>query len=475
MNKSEKIEKLKELKLKARELKKEIDYNNALQLGLKLVLNGSYGAFAAKYFILFNNKVAGTITAEGRQLTKTMSNDNEDYWYNIWHTDNDLHKKMKIKDVKKIEDTQPVSIYGDTDSIFVGFKPAIDSCKWQNNLFSDLLEKIPKRVLTIDNDIKNVENDNIKNINISDFSTKSEFAEHLKEIYSDYDVYFISGHLVKDKMINEILPEEKTFYNWKNELEFIQGLDRFRIEQYFKDCLDRHAKKYGVENIQDFELEKISESMINLEKKKYIQHIIYEDGVNFRRLDYFQPKGVELVRSSTPVFARDKDRGIPKILNYLFAHPDDFSIKNLMKIIRNMRREFELADIDEISMQSSCSNYNEKIIDDKESVKYVDGAHFAVKAAAYHNYLLNKETHLQTKYNFLKSGDKIKYYYTNNLEENKIFAFLRGSYPMEFAPEVNYDVQFEKAILNPINSIVKKMGIPEISKRLSVFMGIVGI
>ena len=42
MNKEEKIKKLLSLKERASSLKKEIDYYNALQLALKLVLNGSY-------------------------------------------------------------------------------------------------------------------------------------------------------------------------------------------------------------------------------------------------------------------------------------------------------------------------------------------------------------------------------------------------------------------------------------------------
>jgi hypothetical protein len=42
MTKEEKINKLESLRNKANELKKEADYYNALQLALKLVLNGSY-------------------------------------------------------------------------------------------------------------------------------------------------------------------------------------------------------------------------------------------------------------------------------------------------------------------------------------------------------------------------------------------------------------------------------------------------
>ena len=57
MTKEEKIKKVELLKRKSSDLKKEVDYYNALQLALKLVLNGSYGAFATSYFILYNNKI----------------------------------------------------------------------------------------------------------------------------------------------------------------------------------------------------------------------------------------------------------------------------------------------------------------------------------------------------------------------------------------------------------------------------------
>lgn len=42
MTKEEKLIKLESLRKQSIELKKEIDYYNALQTGLKLVLNGSY-------------------------------------------------------------------------------------------------------------------------------------------------------------------------------------------------------------------------------------------------------------------------------------------------------------------------------------------------------------------------------------------------------------------------------------------------
>jgi DNA polymerase elongation subunit (family B) len=392
MTKEEKRIKISELKLMAESLKKDVEYYNALQLALKLVLNGSYGAFAAPYFILFNNHVAGTITAEGRNLTQTMNKVNEDYWYEQWHLDTELHQAMNLKNVTQIPRTEEVSIYADTDSLFVSFKPAMDHCEWS--------------------------------------------------------------------------------HQYKDELEFIHALDKNRYAGYFKKCLDEHAATYGVDNKQDFELERISESIISIAKKKYIQHIVYEDGIPYDRLTYIFPKGVELVRSSTPLFARDKIVGIVK---YLFEHPDTFNIKELLKLVKNLKKEFDLCvpdRIDEICMQSSCSKYNEKVLNDKNKLEFVNGAHFAVKASAYHNYLLNKNKSLQTKYEFIKSGDKIKYYYCKDKSQNEVFAFIRGSYPIEMAPEIDLDTQFEKCILSPINSIIEPLGLPLITKRLSVVLDI---
>lgn len=478
MDKKERLAKIEEIKREIKNKQKKVNYYDALQQGLKLVLNGSYGAFASEYFVLFSNHVAGSITSAGRELTRTMSEDNEDYWYNKWHIDTDLHKKMFINNVKKIEEGTTVSVYGDTDSIFVGFEPALNSCDWKNNIFNEKwLNKCPYpfRIIAPSDKFEiNINNENYKGYLRYDTHDKLYLGEdEIKELPNDFKLLLIDGSLVKKYKLKDIIKDfkGKVIFYWGKELQFIHGMDEFRIAQYFKDMLDKHAESYGVTNLEDFELEKISESIINLEKKKYIQHITWEDGIDYERFSYYQPKGVELVRSSTPMFARDKEMGIYKIVKYLFSHPDTFNIQDLTKIVKTMRKEFELADVNDISGQSSCSKYNEKVLDDKTSLSFISGAHFGVKAAGLHNYLLNQHPELQTKYEFLKSGDKIKYYYTKN-PVNPIFGFKRGEYPIEFAPEVDYDTQFAKVILSPINGIIKKLGMPEINKRLNVLTDI---
>ena len=468
MTKEEKLKRLEVLKKKASEVKKEVDYYNALQLALKLVLNGSYGAFATSYFILYNNHVAGTITAQGRDLTRTMDKVNEDYWYNQWHNDHELHFKLGVKNVTKITKEEPVSIYADTDSLFVSFKPAIDHCEWKNLIFNkDYINSIDKKYIILTNDEFRTSHTNCVGI--------ATDLEKLKElIKEDYDLLLFDGNFVKERGLNKMI-ESGVFtneirWNWSNEQDFIHGVDHFRYGGYFKKCLEDYADSFGVENKEDFELERISESIINIAKKKYICHITYEDGIPFERLNYLYPKGVELVRSSTPAFAREK---IVNIVKYLFTHPDTFNIKDLLKLVKQLRKEFELAEIDDIAMQSSCSNYDIKVINDKSlPLQFVSGAHFAVKSAAHYNYLLSKNKDWQQKYENIKSGTKIKYYCCKDKSITDMFAYIRGSFPHEFAPQIDFDEQFEKSILSPINSIIEPLGMPEITKRLSVVMDI---
>ena len=419
---------------------------------------------------MFNPNVASSITAQGRDLTKTMNAVNERYWYEQWHLDFELHSKLGIKNITKISKSEPTSIYADTDSLFVSFEPAIEHCEWQN-LVIDSINTIDEPFVFLEYR----QESKIKNKNcLGHFRQVDDLRKFLQE--NQVDLVLIDGYFAKQRDFNskelqEILTGKTIRWNWDNELDFIQGIDHFRFGGYFKKCLEEYAESFGVENREDFELERVSESIINIAKKKYIQHIVYEDGIPFDRMTYIFPKGVELVRSSTPYFAREK---IVEIVKYLFSHPDDFNIKDLLKLVKQLRKEFELADIDDISMQSSCSNYETKVLEDKDRLSFVSGAHFAVKSAAYYNYLLHQNKSLQAKYEFIKSGTKIKYYYVKNKKINDTFSFIRGSYPAEFAPEIDYDDQFLKSILSPINSIIQPLGMPEITKRLSVVLDIFG-
>ena len=190
-------------------------------VGVKHEING---AFATAYFILFNNHVAGTITAQGRDLTKTMDRVNEDYWYNQWHLDFELHEKVGITDVTPIDKNEPVSIYADTDSLFVSFKPAIDHCNWENLVLNDI-DTIDKRFIVLTKHKVKTNNKNCVGVVHS--------VDELKDtICNSYDLLIFDGHFIKDRNLNKLIKDgvftSEIKWNWTSELDLIQGLDYYR-------------------------------------------------------------------------------------------------------------------------------------------------------------------------------------------------------------------------------------------------------
>ena len=103
MNLKERDSKILELerriKEKELEMKKCIDLSNTLnarQLAYKIVLNAEFGSLANKHFVMFCNKIAEAITKTGQSLIQHMESTNEQYWYEMFHKDKELHKNVII-------------------------------------------------------------------------------------------------------------------------------------------------------------------------------------------------------------------------------------------------------------------------------------------------------------------------------------------------------------------------------------------
>jgi DNA polymerase elongation subunit (family B) len=476
MTREEKIARLKEIDSTVSNLDNQIkvakgnaDYYNALQLALKLVLNGSYGALAAKHFVMFINHVAGTITAQGRDLTQTMNNATNKYFHEMWHLDKELHKNMRIKDVTQISSEFDCSVYCDTDSVFVGFDQLLNHCTWRNLILNeDFLSKFKRPfIIYIHSDYPLCEFNNPNYIGLA--NSLDELASYIK---NNPDVIIVSdGAYIKDRELNKLIKDREVIWNWAKELDFILGLDKYRFAKYYLDLLEQYAESFGVKNTQDFELEKISESSIMLDKKKYVLHLAYEDGIYQDRLKYIMPKGIDIVRSSTPLFARSK---LTEVVNFLFSDPKKVTDLDIVKLLKKIKQEYKMCipdKMDDICVQSSCSNYDEHVISEEpDDLEVTDGTHYAVRAAVYYNSLLTSNPEYREKYDFIRSGDKVKIYDVLNPidDSRKRFAFLRGSFPYEFAPQIDVDTMFNKVITSPINKIVVPLGMPEITQRLTV-------
>jgi DNA polymerase elongation subunit (family B) len=445
----DKSTKIKELKRQIDSLKTEVDYYNALQMSRKDAINGSYGAFANPHFCFFNNELAATVTAIGRNLIQWMDFKNEAYWYEKWHLDTFLHEKLGVKNVQKIDPTY-IDPYKNIYYLVDRKDTKYESKQSYEQLFFMSLDKLEKWASN-ETDLK------LKAIyqEVVDIKHNRITRKQPLSIYVDTDSLFLSYDVALKSC------------NWQGDpKDFIMKVNEYRLDTYFNNVLASYAKYYGVENMEDFEMERINKNVIFLEKKHYIQNVSWEDGIHYEDLTYLYSKGIEIVKSSTPKFAREK---VMNIIKYLLSNPDTYNIKDLLKQVKDLKREFVLADIEDLAMTSSMNNYDAKVINDKTHLEFVTGAHFSIKASAFHNMLLNQNPEYTTKYEPIKSGNKIKYYYTKD-PRNEIFAYNRGAHPKEFAPEIDMDTQFEKSVLNIVNRFVNVLGMPKLNKRLSVVL-----
>jgi len=466
MDDREKKIRIKELEEKITKVRADRDYFKAMQLALKLTLNGTYGAFANKYFVCSNADIANAITAHGRDVNQFMMEHIEDHFYNTWHNDKEMHKRLGMEYICE------------KDGKFQAYTIDFQALGWAETTLRDLLRhKGVEEEELIKNEFSNGDINVLYEYRIWDFSNVEPLDHNpvwIEEegrpkyngdnqivVYGDTDSLYVTfTPLMKSVGFDKI-----SDIDWGR--RFILHVDQIYVKPIFDKLLEKYAAQFGIESLHDFELETISKSALFLKKKHYLNNVVWEDGVFYSELSYYYPKGVEIVRSSTPPFVR---KNIYRVINYLFENADRVDIYQVLKIVKEIRKEFELADIEEISMTTSCSNYNDKVLDDTEGMECVKGAHFGVKAAAFHNFLLNKNSDLKTRYDMVKSG-RIKYYYCKHPMHN-VYGYLRSFHPHEIVEKekvmIDMDEQFEKCFLGIVNKFIVPLGLPEINKRLSV-------
>lgn len=298
-------------------------------------------------------------------------------------------------------------------------------------------------------------------------------VEHIGYFEEEY-VYDIevSDNVKRTFFANNILVHNSIFlcfdeiYNLTdfedNIIEFIKKLNELFLEEFFVKILDLYAKKFNSENHQLFELEKLARKAIFLGKKRYVLDIVWTmSGLSYKEGEKLTIKGVEIIRSDTPKFCK---KHLKNMVNYILKESDNLDIENLVRMIKQLKKEYLLTDIEELSYGKSVNNYDKFILDDRKTLKLAKGTPINVSSSGVYNFLLNKNKKLKNKYHLIKSGDKIRYYYIKNNPNYNSFGFIPGEFPVEFAPDFNYDLMFIKTFIHPLNSFVEailKRSIPD--------------
>ena len=136
------------------------------------------------------------------------------------------------------------------------------------------------------------------------------------------------------------------------------------------------------------------------------------------------------------------------MLNHLFAKGKEWEYSEVVKMLKEYKRQFVLQNPDDISKTVSIGDYEKYVLEDRNEIRLGEKCPINVRAASIYNHtMLN--TKWKTKYNLIRTGDKIKHYYAKG--DDGVFGFLPGNFPYEVATEVDYDKQFEKVVVEPFN------------------------
>tara|TARA_X000001036_G_scaffold191512_1_gene180584 strand:+ start:304 stop:2751 length:2448 start_codon:yes stop_codon:yes gene_type:complete len=232
----------------------------------------------------------------------------------------------------------------------------------------------------------------------------------------------------------------------------VKFLDKICIEHFepiLKKAYDRLFNNMNAhKNRMEMGREVIADRGIWTAKKRYILNVHNSEGVQ-----YAEPKlkimGIEAIKSSTPEICRDKFKEIFKIIL-------SGSENQTQEYIAKFKEEFCKLPPEEVSFPRSISN----ITNWQNRGTYKKGTPIHVRGSIlYNKYLIHNK--LTKKYESVVNGDRIKFTYLkmpNSIHEN-VIAFP-DILPSEFKLHkyVNYNLQFEKTFIEPLNFILNAVG-----------------
>ena len=206
-----------------------------------------------------------------------------------------------------------------------------------------------------------------------------------------------------------------------------------------------------------FKREIISDVGIFLQKKRYILHVLDDEGVS---VDKFKYTGIELVRSTTP---KKVKKFIESIIKTSLLTQD---FKQTNEVYRTSYSEFQKLDPNDIASRTSINNL-EKYAEGASLYKYKKGTPSHVKGAIAYNILI-KECKIADRHEAISSAQKVKKLYCAKNKYGLDAICYISTLPEEFGINIDWDKMFSKLVTQPTERLYEAIGwsLPEIGKEV---------
>ncbi len=283
---------------------------------------------------------------------------------------------------------------------------------------------------------------------------ENKMNAHLNKILKTEDVDYVIASDTDSIYLN-LGPLVERVYEGREKTN--EGIVRFLnkvCEDEFEPFIEgAYQELAGYVNAYDQKMfmkrENIADRGIWTAKKRYILNVWDSEGVR-----YEEPKlkmmGIEAVKSSTPAPCRTMIKDALKIM--MNGTEDE-----VIDFIDHSRQEFKKLPPEDIAFPRSASDV---VKYQAHSTIYAKGTPIHIRGALLYNHYVKKHK-LDNKYSLIQNGEKIKFCYLKkpNIIHENIISFIQD-FPHEIGLDkyVDYDLQFDKAFLEPLKIILDAIG-----------------
>ena len=250
----------------------------------------------------------------------------------------------------------------------------------------------------------------------------------------------VSVYITFDELIKKLNP--------KYPIDFLDTIAKEKVEPFIDQSYQELANYlHAYEQKMQMKREVIADKGIWTAKKRYILNAYDIEGVRYKE-PTLKIMGIEAVKSSTPAPCREKIKEALKIM----MSGDE---KELNKFIQNFREEFLTLPPEDIAYPRSVNGLNKW---SETHTLFKKGAPIHVKGGILYNHLVKKNK-LTRYYPLIQEGDKIKFLYLKlpNIYQSSSISFIT-TLPKQLDFKVDYELQFEKSFIEPLNFIIEKIG-----------------